>query len=558
LVRVVALGLVAVVLCSAPPASSQTEQTTGVLSFGLDAAARIGETNPALVGFGANRFPLGSAEARDALRPLAPRTMRLDAEVHELFDCDAGALDPTRLAELHGRIDGIVDLGAEPLLILAYMPPCLAATMPGDPRSPRNLPPRDPARWEAVVQDLVSATGPGRTAAGRQPVRYYEVWNEPDIPVFFQGTPAEFVDGVALPAGRAVAEVAASSGLDLRYGVCGCFTADPAFLAPIFSAARSAGVPVDFVSWHYYTTLGPDGAEPGFPEAIQLFGPLAEHPLNGPMGIGPEAELVRSLARSLLGTEPELIIDEWNLSGGGFDLRNDTHEGAAFQAAGLAAMADAGLHRGALFNGIDKDDLASDGSQLPDRYGGWGVLDRQLARKPAWYAHWMWHQLGPDRLSSPQYPLDGVWTAAATDGAGIQVLAASYQPNGGSDRVLDIALSGLAPGRYVAERYAVDRDHPGSTSPVDTPVITIAEDGTGRLELPLPAQSVGLVRIVAPPATPLDAAPPAARPPGAAEVETLPATGPAPTPVLAAVLALGAVGARWAIRPRTRADQRRS
>jgi beta-xylosidase len=461
----------------------------------IDLAAHAGRTIPELVGFDALAFPLGSPEARDALRPLVPRTLRVDADIQHVVDCPAGTLNHGGLADLQARLDGVEDLGAEAILILAYMPPCLAAASPGDPRDPTILPAREPTRWETLIAELVAATGPGRVADGRRPVRYYEVWNEPDLPICFQGTPSEFVTNVMLPAGRAVTSVAGATGLDLRFGVCGCLTPDPAWMTPMFVAARAAEVPIDFVSWHYYTAIGPDGAEPGFGDALQLLAPLAEQPLNGPALIAAQAEEVRLLARSTLGRDPELIIDEWNISGGGFDRRHDTHEGAAFQAAGLAALAAAGIDRACLFNAVDKDDVAADGSQLPARYGGWGVLDRHLNRKPAWYAQWLWHQLGATGLASPQDPLQGIWTAAATNGPDVQILVAAYQPGGVTDRALTVAINGLVPGTYTADVYRIDDHHPGSTDPTETTTLTVPANGYAQLDLALAAQSVALARL---------------------------------------------------------------
>lgn len=55
---------------------------------------------------------------------------------------------------------------------------------------------------------------------------------------------------------------------------------------------------------------------------------------------------------------PELIITEWNLSGGGFDLRHGTHEGAAFVLGSLIEMERAGLDRAMMFRAVDGEPVA--------------------------------------------------------------------------------------------------------------------------------------------------------------------------------------------------------
>src|SRR5437764_4902679 len=330
------------------------------------------------------------------------------------------------------------------------MPPCLADTYPPfDPRDPTKTPPKSAAAWHQVITELVDALGPGR----QQPVRYFEVWNEPDW-FFFEGTQQQFIERVMTPAGHAVAEVAQSSGLDLRFGICGCLFADPSWMVPLMTAAHQAGIPVGFVSWHYYGNypfIGPDGVEPSFPSAVAPVVALdgQHNPVAGPEQYLIQLDQVRLWAMVALGHVPELMIDEWNLSAGGFDHRMDTNEGAAFQAATLAALASDGLDRALLFSAVDPYDHDINGNALPTRYGGWGVVDRSLARKPAWYAQWMWSRFGGQRLASPQDPTGGVWTAASTSTDRVDVLVSSFLATGGNARQLHVDLAGARPGRWM-------------------------------------------------------------------------------------------------------------
>jgi len=473
--------------------SAQAQPSPDAVTVGVDASRPIGAVNPNLVGFAFDR-----RINQPQFTPLGSRTFRLDAGLQDMVkDCTTLALDPTALTALQSSIDEIQAAGAEPIVILTYLPPCLADTYPPfDPRDPTKAPPKSAAAWHAVITELVDALGPGR----QQPVHYYEVWNEPDW-FFFEGTQQQFIDRVMTPAGHAVNEVAQASGLDLRFGICGCLFADPSWMIPLMNAAQQAHIQVGFVSWHYYGNypfIGPDGVEPSFPSALAPVVALdgQRNPLAGPEQFLIQLDQVRAWAAAALGTVPELMIDEWNLSAGGFDKRMDTNEGAAFQAATLAALASDHLDRAALFSAVDPYDRDVNGNPLPARYGGWGVVDRSLARKPAWYAQWLWQRLQGQRLDSPQDPAGGVWTAAARDGSRVDVLVASFQATGAHDRDLQLHVAGLAPGQSVnVELFRIDGTNAGSTAPTEAKTVTTNQDGTLDMATALPAQSVVLVEL---------------------------------------------------------------
>ena len=484
------LGLIGALLL---PALRSAQATPADVTVGVDAGRAVGPVNPNLAGFA---FDLRIDQP--FFTPLGSKTYRLDAGLQSMVkDCSTLALDPGALANLQSSIDEIQAAGAEPIVILTYMPPCLADVYPPwDPRDPTKAPPKSAAAWHQVITELVDALGPQRA----NPVRYYEVWNEPDW-FFFEGTQQQFISNVMTPAGTAVAEVARASGLDLRFGICGCLFADPSWMIPLLSAAQQAQIPVGFVSWHYYGNypfIGPDGVEPSFPSAVAPVVALdgQHNPVAGPEQYRIQIDQVRQWSQATLGRVPELAVDEWNLSAGGFDRRMDTNEGAAFQAAALAAMASDNLDRAALFSAVDGYTNDINGKPLPDRYGGWGVVDRTLARKAAWYAQWLWQRLSGQHLDSPQDVAGGVWTAASRDGTRTDVLVASFQATGASDRTLHLHLTGLPASQpQTVDLYRVDGTHDGDTVPTETTAATVAADGTLDLDTALPAQSVVLIEL---------------------------------------------------------------
>src|SRR5439155_10509152 len=118
---------------------------------------------------------------------------------------------------------------------------------------------------------------------------------------------------------RAAARVERDSGIDLTFGGPACLFPDPVCVGDWLAMMRVAGIPPDFVSWHYYGNypfVGPDGAEPGFPAPAYLA--LGHrNPIGGTGLFAPGIATVRTTAGAVLagtGWHPQLILDEWNVS----------------------------------------------------------------------------------------------------------------------------------------------------------------------------------------------------------------------------------------------------
>jgi hypothetical protein len=257
---------------------------------------------------------------------------------------------------------------------------------------------------------------------------------------------------------------------------------------------RQQGISPDFVSWHYYGNypfVGPDGPEPGFPP--QAYPALAHNnPLGGvaefPIGI----EVMRkTVSTALAGTgwTPALIIDEWNISAGGFDHRNDTYEAAAFDAGVLTEFQRESLDRSALF--ISKD--AYFGSTFPCKTnaGDWGIVSCAGIRKPAWWTFWLWNRLAPSIVATTgSSTLDGLWaTAARDDDRRVTVMLASYLQSGARSHKVMISFTGLT-GPMSVEVWRLDRSYANAASPAQT--LSLAGS---RLQLDLPANSVAFLEL---------------------------------------------------------------
>jgi hypothetical protein len=486
--RALGLAAVMVALVVVLPARAQSSSALTV-----DAATELGPINRNLGGLGvhAGGAPLSTVAA------LHPSQMRVDASLQDVSPAP-GVL---HLDGLLARLAEVRSVGAEPLVILSYMPTWLGAPNAFG-RDPTRVAPTDLDAWESLVHDVVSAL-----ATAPAPALRFEAWNEPDIPLFWQDTPMAFADTTVRSA-RAVARVEQETGLDLVFGGPALAVPDPVYLTPFLVAFRDPALPLDFVSWHYYGNLpflGPDGTEFGETGPVQpVIG--RPNPLTSPSAFGLQVDLMRAAtAAALAGSgraAPSMLLDEWNLSSGGFDLRHDTHVGAAFDAGVLTELQDAGLDGSVFFRANDTRTTGGDH----------GLVRTDGAPKAAWWTFWLWHELAARQVRVTGTS-EGLWAVASEDADRLTLFVASFSASRPSARVLDVDVQGLGWTPASATVRRVDADHPAAS--VAEP---LALQGS-RVRLALPEQAVALIELR--PATALAAAPHVEQ----VRAPTLPTTG---------------------------------
>lgn len=486
------------------PAKAADTATTGI-KVTVDAADVIGPANPNLTG--AN----WEDGAGTYLQALGSRFTRLDARLDLLFPKPPATgqplgdarIDPTATANLDARLNQTFAAGLQPIAILdspAWMACCTDPLGDGT-----KQPPKDPVAFERLVERAVQRFTAERVAAGEQPVRYWEVWNEPDYPSFYRGTLPQFLTNVVAPEDRAIESVSHASGLDLLFGACGCLFPDPSWMIPIFAYVRSQGLPLGFVSWHYYGNypfVGPDGPEPlwptivpGQPPGFPAYNLLAyPNPAASPSSFGYGVQLVRQWAKAGLGRVPPLVLDEWNLSAAGFDRRMDTNSGAAFDAGVLSELEDAGLDISTMYAAVDPDwNNPQANPSGADQFGSWGLVTHGGTRKPAWWAFRLFADVGPQLVASTTPGSDptvtGIRALAGTDHRKVQVLLSNWLATSDSNAVVHLSVSGLAGEHNIASIYLIDADHPSAGAPTETMPYN------GVAAFVLPAQSVVLVII---------------------------------------------------------------
>ncbi len=116
-----------------------------------------------------------------------------------------------------------------------------------------NEPPPDPDKWAEVCRHIVLHYNRGWDKGFYYNIRYWEIWNEPDIRVFWSGTPAQYV---TLYEKAAAAIKSVDQSLQVGGPAVSTLTST-VFLDTFLSKIRDHGTPLDFFSYHYYNTGNP-------------------------------------------------------------------------------------------------------------------------------------------------------------------------------------------------------------------------------------------------------------------------------------------------------------
>jgi hypothetical protein len=254
----------------------------------------------------------------------------------------------------------------------------------------RVEPPADYAEWGALVEATVHHLNVER----RLGIRYWEVWNEPNIWDFWRGSFAEYLRlydttvQAALAADPTVRIGGPSfsslepSGVEefLRHEAeqnAKCEARNTQYLIP-HSALRTPhceGGQVDFLSWHAYGQAAFSLAR----QISQARAMVANYPQLRGSDIG--AQLLDSDTRHLT---PELFITEFNvLQGGPGDTSSneatDKVDGAIAFLSTIETMQRERLDRAFLFE-------LKDGRGPSTFWGRWGILTNNGLAKPVYYA----------------------------------------------------------------------------------------------------------------------------------------------------------------------------
>ncbi|MFF5077672.1 xylan 1,4-beta-xylosidase [Actinoplanes sp. NPDC000266] len=286
--------------------------------------------------------PIG-AELREALRRVHDELGVKTVRAHHILGDDVGVAghDFTRLDQIY---DTLRELGLAPVVEFGFMPRDLARDPGRTVFTYRGIisPPRDWDRWAGLIRAFTAHVV---ERYGLDEVRdnwWFEVWNEPNLSVFWSGTPAEYWRLYEVTA-QAVKDVDPS----LRVG-------GPATAAVGWVEQQPPG---DFVSTHVYGTI-----------------PLDVRPLAG---------------------DRPILWTEWGVTATHGSDVNDSVFAAAFLLKGMHSAAGR-MH--ALAPWVASDHFEELGRPTRLLHGGFGLLTVGNLAKPKFWALSLAERLGPGEL----------------------------------------------------------------------------------------------------------------------------------------------------------------
>ncbi len=302
--------------------------------------------------------------------------------------------------------DALLRNGVKPFVELAFMPHDLASGTRTVFWWRGNItPPKDYEKWGQLVTNLVRHF---RERYGDAEVKtwYFEVWNEPDISPFWSADLAEY-----LKLYRAAAEAVKSVSPSYRVG--GPASASPyRFEEELLKYCVRERVPIDFIATHAY------GVKEGYFDESGSRGTV----LDGDR-TAVRARMVHS--RELIRNSPlpnlQLHFTEWSSAYTPTDYVHDQYHQAAFI---LDKVKGAQESVDSMSYWVFTDIFEEQGPRMTPFHGGFGLLNYQAIRKPAYFAFEFMNRLGPDELVNAD---DSSWVCRNAAGD-VQALIWDYTP----------------------------------------------------------------------------------------------------------------------------------
>ncbi|MEA1085601.1 beta-xylosidase [Sphingomonas sp. CD22] len=279
-----------------------------------------------------------------------------------------------------------------------------------------------------------------RYGAGEVRSWYFEVWNEPNLAGFWEkGDKAAYLSLYESSA-RTI------KAIDPALRVGGPATAGAAWVPDLLDYAAARKVPIDFVTTHTY------GVDGGF---LDEKGEDDNRLSTNPDAIVGDVRRVRAEIASSKFPGLPLYFTEWSASYNPRDPVHDSYVSAPYILTKL--LATRGIAQGMSY--WTYSDLFEEAGPPPTPFhGGFGLMNREGIRKPAWFAYKYLHA-----LSGPEIALADAQALATTEGGRTNVLVWNWQQPkqtlsnrpfftrqlpATAAAAADLHLTHLAPGRY--------------------------------------------------------------------------------------------------------------
>jgi len=345
--------------------------------------------------------------------------------------------------------DYLLSIGIRPFVELGFMPAALAS-------GPQSIfwwrgnvtPPKDYNKWGELIRNLTQHFTE-RYGAEEVKTWYFEVWNEPNLNGFWAGSQEDYFKLYKY-------SVNAIKSVNKEYRVGGPATAGAAWEPEMIEFCQKNSLPLDFVSTHSY------GVKQGYLDEFGNSGTVLD---KNPMAVsGDILNSRKEIANSSMSSLP-LHYTEWSSSYTPSDPIHDSYHEAAYI---LEKIKQVGNAANSMSYWVFTDIFEEAGPRFTPFHGGFGLLNTQGIKKPAFYAYQFMNKLGETELMDK----DSASWACKNEKGNVQVLLWDFTNTHPGDSVnnqvyyvrdlpskskgkVKVSLSGIPEGNYRLEIYKV-------------------------------------------------------------------------------------------------------
>ncbi|WP_413673277.1 beta-xylosidase [Massilia cellulosiltytica] len=408
--------------------------------------------------------------------------------------------------------DKLLGMGIKPFVELGFTPEAMKTSdnsifyWKGNTSHPK------PELWAGLVDAFVRHV---QQRYGKDEVRtwFFEVWNEPNLDGFWEKADQKAYFDLYDVTAKTI------KAIDPTLRVGGPATAGAAWVPEFLAHTQKSGAAVDFIATHTY------GVDGGF---LDENGQGDQKLSPSPDGIVGDVRKVRKEIEASYLPKLPLYFTEWSTSYNPRDLVHDSYISAAYILSKLKATE--GIAQGMSY-WTYTDLFEEPGPPTAPFEGGFGLMNPQGIRKPAWFAYKYMNELGDQQVQTTDKQS---WVTK--DANGVQVLAWDFQtPDMGkktnrpffgavqptkNGTPLTLSLKGMKPGTYNVQVYRtgfkandaytayIEMGKPKTLAAnqlaklqaltVDKPetrTVKVAANGTANVQVPMRANDVVLVKI---------------------------------------------------------------
>lgn len=274
--------------------------------------------------------------------------------------------------------DFLQSIHIRPFVELSFMPADLASGnktvfwWKGNVTQPKSY-----DLWDELIRQLVTHF---QERYGKAEVEkwYFEVWNEPDLSGFFDGTQADYFKLYAHTA-KAVKQISST------YHVGGPATSATKWIADFLNYCKSNKLPLDFVSTHSYSTTS----------VLDEFGTRKHKLKSDPDTVANDIKKVSRQVKNSAFKNDELHFTEWNTSPSSRDPIHDTYQNATF----ILNILKKGMPYTQSMSYWTFTDIFEEAGPGPTPFhGGFGLLNLESVKKPTYYVYQFLNELGNTQL----------------------------------------------------------------------------------------------------------------------------------------------------------------